>query len=67
VLRSNVCSTNTPPADTVRGKLFPFNQQSMRFNISTTSSQTVILVPRGWIQTIVLFVSEEDTLDFTFP
>jgi len=50
----------------MRGKLFPFNQQSMRFNVSftSTSPHTAILVTDGWSgglkQRKVLFTSEEE-------
>jgi len=47
----------------IRGKLFPFNQQWMRFNVSfmSISPHTVILVTYRWIQT------KEDVLGFTYP
>jgi len=41
----------------LRGKLFPFNQQLIKFNVSftSTSPHTVILVIDGWIQMNVIF------------
>jgi len=64
------------------GKLFPFNEQLMRLNVSftSTSPHSAILVTDGWILTKVLLnisvveklkkklkIGEEDMFGFTFP